>query len=578
MFPRHGRPPPGGGIERRLRSVLNVMSFTDIPLLGPRDEVFPALSDAQIERVKARGRVRTITAGEVLIEQGEAAIPFFVMLSGELEAVRPTELGKRVITVSGRGQFTGEINTLSGRRAMFRIEVTEPGEVIELDRNQMMALVQGDAEIGEIVVRAFILRRAGLVSGHIGDVVLVGSAHSADTLRLKEFLMRNGHPYAYLDLERDADAEQLMASFDIAASEVPVVICRGKNALRNPSNRALADCLGFNEAIDEARVRDVVVIGAGPSGLAAAVYGASEGLDVLVIESNAPGGQAGSSSRIENYLGFPTGISGLELAARAYTQAEKFGAELLMDRVVRLECNREPYHVRLESGITVAARSIIVASGVRYRKPDLENLERFEGNGIYYGATFVEAQLCSGDEAVVVGGGNSAGQAAVFLSESASRVYVLVRSDSLAESMSRYLSYRIEQTPNIQLLTQTEITALLGDDRLQGVRWRNDRTGAVEEHPIAHVFMMTGAAPNTAWLDGCVALDEKGFVKTGSQLSLEDLTAAGWPLVRQPFLFETNLHGVFAVGDVRGGSVKRVASAVGEGSVAISFVHQVLSQ
>lgn len=265
------------------------MSFTDVPLLGPRDEVFPTLSDAQIDRIKARGRVRVVSPDEVLIEQGQATVPFFVNLSSELEAVRPTELGKRVITLSGRGQFTGEINTLSGRQTMFRIKASKPGEVIELDRHQMMALVQGDAEIGEIVVRAFILRRAGLVSGHIGDVVLVGSAHSADTLRLKEFLMRNGHPYAYLDLERDTDAEQLMTSFNIVASDIPVVICRGKNALRNPSNRELADCLGFNESIDEARVRDVVVIGAGPSGLAAAVYGASEGLDVLVIETNAPG-------------------------------------------------------------------------------------------------------------------------------------------------------------------------------------------------------------------------------------------------------------------------------------------------
>jgi thioredoxin reductase (NADPH) len=555
------------------------MSFTDIPLLGPRDEVFPTLSDAQIERIKARGRVREVSADEVLIEQGEATVPFFVNLSSELEAVRPTELGKRVITLSGRGQFTGEINTLSGRQTMFRIKASKPGEVIELDRHQMMALVQGDAEIGEIVVRAFILRRAGLVSGHIGDVVLVGSAHSADTLRLKEFLMRNGHPYAYLDLERDTDAEQLMTSFNIVASDIPVVICRGKNALRNPSNRELADCLGFNESIDEARVRDVVVIGAGPSGLAAAVYGASEGLDVLVIETNAPGGQAGSSSRIENYLGFPTGISGLELAERAYTQAERFGAELLMDRAVGLECDRKPYHVRLESGGIVATRTIVVASGVRYRKPTLENLERFEGNGIYYGATYVESQLCGGEEVVVVGGGNSAGQAAVFLSEAASRVYVLVRSAGLAESMSRYLSLRIEQTPNIQLLTETEIVALLGDDdRLQAVRWRNNRTGAVEEHPIGHVFMMTGAAPNAAWLAACAALDEKGFVKTGPQLSPEDLAAARWSLLRQPFLFETSLPGVFAVGDVRGGSVKRVASAVGEGSVAISFVHQVLSQ
>jgi thioredoxin reductase (NADPH) len=554
------------------------MSSTELPLVAPRDKVFPSLTEAQIERVKTRGHVRAVTAGEVLIEQGEATVPFFVILSGEVEAVRPAELGRRIITLSGRGQFTGEINTLSGRRTMFRIQVSKSGELIELERNQMMALVQGDAEIGEIVVRAFILRRAGLVTGHVGDIVLVGSVHSADTLRLKEFLMRNGHPYSYLDLERDTDAEQLMTTYKVAPGDIPVVICRGESVLRNPSNRDLAGCLGFNEAIDETHVRDTVVIGAGPSGLAAAVYGASEGLDVLVIENNAPGGQAGSSSRIENYLGFPTGIAGQELASRAYTQAEKFGAQLLMDRVVRLECDRQPYRVRLEGGGTIPARTIVVSSGAQYRKPPLENLERFEGNGVYYGATYVESQLCAGDEVVVVGGGNSAGQAAVFLSESASRVYVLVRSAGLAESMSRYLSRRIEETANIELLTQTEIVELLGDDRLHAVRWRKNESGIIEEHPIGHVFMMTGAAPNAAWLDGCVALDDKGFVKTGSQLTPEDLATARWPLVRQPYLLETSLPGVFAVGDVRSGSVKRVASAVGEGSIAISLVHQVLAQ
>jgi len=548
------------------------------PMLARSAQMFPELTDAQIARVATIGKRREIAAGELLFDVDEQNTRFFVVLEGTIEVVLPVGDREQPVVTHGPRQFTGEINTLSGRRTMFRIVASQPGEVIELDRHQMMALVQGDAEIGEIVVRAFILRRAGLVSGNIGDVVLVGSTHSADTLRLKEFLVRNGHPYSYLDLERDTDAEQLMANFKIGTSDIPVVICRGESALRNPSNRELAECLGFNEAIDETHVRDVVVIGAGPAGLAAAVYGASEGLDVLVIENNAPGGQAGSSSRIENYLGFPTGVSGLELATRAYAQAERFGAQVLLDRAVRLECDRHPYRVGLESGGSVAARTIVIASGVRYRKPPLENLERFEGNGIYYGATFVEAQLCFGEEVIVVGGGNSAGQAAVFLSESAARVYVLVRSASLADSMSRYLSYRIEQIPNVQLLTQTEIVTLVGDDRLRRVRWRNNQTGATEEHPIAHVFMMTGAAPNTAWLDGCVALDEQGFVKTGFTMSPEDLAAARWRLVRQPFLFETSLPGVFAVGDVRGGSVKRVASAVGEGSVAISFVHQVLSQ
>lgn len=553
------------------------MSSTDVPLVAPREDVFPSLRDEQIERVAKHGRVRSVSAGEVLIEQGDAAIPFFVVLSGELEAVRPTELGKRIITLSGRGQFNGEINTLSGRPAMFRIQVSQAGELIELDRQQMVDIVQNDAEIGEIVMRAFILRRAGLVSAGIGDVVLVGSNHSAGTLRLKDFLMRNGHPYSYLDLERDVDVEHLMSTFRIAPEDIPVVICRGKTVLRNPSNRDVADCLGFNESVERARLRDLVVIGAGPSGLAAAVYGASEGLDVLIVESNAPGGQAGSSSRIENYLGFPTGVSGQELAARAYTQAERFGAELLIDSAVRLHCDREPYRIGLEDGGEITARAIVIAGGAQYRKPPLQNLERFEGNGIYYGATRVEAQLCTSDEVVVVGGGNSAGQAAIYLAGTAARVYVLVRGEGLAESMSRYLSRRIEETPNIELHTRTEIVELLGDDRLRGVRWKNNQTGEVEEHPIPHVFMMTGAVPNTAWLDGCVVLDDKGFIKTGSELVPHDLDEARWPHARPPYLLETSLPGVFAVGDARAGSVKRVASAVGEGSIAISFVHQVLA-
>jgi len=554
------------------------MSSVEVPLAAPREEVFPSLTDAQIERVERYGRRRMVRAGEVLIEQGDASIPFFVILDGEIEAVLPADLGKHLVTIGGRGQFNGEINTLSGRSAIFRIVVSKPGEFIELDHRQMMTLVQTDAEIGEIVMRAFIMRRIGFLNAGVGDVVLIGSMHSADTLRIKEFLMRNGHPYNYLDLERDAEVERLMTTFQVGVDEIPVVICRGKTALRNPSNRELAKCLGFNESIDRKQIRDLVVIGAGPAGLAAAVYGASEGLDVLVIETNAPGGQAGSSSRIENYLGFPTGVSGQELAGRAYTQAEKFGAQILIDRAVRLHCERQPYRVLLESEEEISTRAIVVAGGAQYRKPALENLERFENQGVYYGATFVEAGLCANDEVIVVGGGNSAGQAAVFLSNTAKRVYVLVRSGSLAESMSRYLSRRIEDTPNVELLTHTEIVALLGNGRLEGVRWKNNHTGAQEERAIPHVFMMTGAAPFTSWLDGCLALDAKGFVKTGADLTADDLATAHWPLSRPPYLFETSLQGVFAVGDVRGGSVKRVASAVGEGSIAISFVHRVLAQ
>ncbi|MGB6627682.1 MAG: FAD-dependent oxidoreductase, partial [Nitrososphaeraceae archaeon] len=350
--------------------------------------------------------------GEVLYEQGHRAAPFFVVISGELEVVRPSVPVETLITVYESGQFTGEVGTLSGRRSLFRVRATKPGKVIELNRQQMLALVQTDAELGEVLMRAFILRRVELIAAGVGDIVFVGSTYSAGTLRIKEFLMRNGHPYSYIDLERDPDVQNLLDSFQISASEIPVLICRGQIVLRNPGNQEIADCLGFNESIDQTQVRDLVIIGAGPSGLAAAVYGASEGLDVLMLETSSPGGQAGSSSRIENYLGFPNGISGQELAARAYHQAQKFGAEMLIGKGTRLICDSKPYVVEVENGARIAARTIVIATGAEYRKLPLENLSRFEGAGVYYGATFVEAQLCGGEEVIVVGGGNSAGQAA----------------------------------------------------------------------------------------------------------------------------------------------------------------------
>jgi thioredoxin reductase (NADPH) len=513
----------------------------------------------------------------VLIEQGQNPFAFFVVVSGELETLRPSAVTETLVAVFGPGQFTGEVNTLSGRPALFRTRVSKPGEVIELDRQQLLTFLQTDAEIGEILMRAFILRRAELVAAGVGDVVLIGSTHSADTLRIKEFLMRNGHPYSYIDLERDPDVQALLDGFHVAAGEIPVVICRGKSVLRNPTDQQVAECLGFNEAIDQTKLRDLVVVGAGPSGLAAAVYGASEGLDVLVLETSSPGGQAGSSSRIENYLGFPTGISGEELAARAYNQAEKFGAQVIIAKATRLGCDRKPYIVE-ENNARIPARTVVIATGAEYRKPSLENLPRFQGAGVYYGATFLEAQLCGGEDVIVVGGGNSAGQAAVFLAQMSARVHLFVRSEGLAESMSRYLVRRIEETPTIELRPHTEIVGLEGDEHLESVRWEDKETGKTEERNIRHVFLMTGATPNTSWLNGCVALDASGFIKTGADLSPDDLSSARWPLARRPFLLETSLPGVFAVGDVRAGSIKRVASAVGEGSIAISFVHQVIRE
>jgi thioredoxin reductase (NADPH) len=503
-----------------------------------------------------------------------------VVTAGQVDVVRVGGAVPEQLVASFRaGQFTGEMNSLSGRRSMARISASEPGEVVEVDHDSLLALVQTDAELSEILMRAFILRRVELIAQGIGDVVLLGSAHSAGTLRVKEFLTRNGHPHTYVDLESDPDAQDMLDRFHVAVSDVPVLICRGQSVLKNPTNLQIANCLGFNDAIDQTHLRDVVIVGAGPAGLAAAVYGASEGLDVLVLESESPGGQAGASSKIENYLGFPTGVSGQELTARAHTQAQKFGAEIAIARgATRLSCERKPYAVQVDNGPRVPARTVIIATGAQYRKLSVDNVSKFQGAGVYYGASFIEAQLCRGEEVIVVGGGNSAGQAAVFLAQSARRVHVVVRSDGLAESMSRYLIRRIERSPAIVLHTRTEIVALEGNDALERVGWRRLPAEDVETLGIRHVFVMTGAVPTTKWLDGCVALDGRGFIKTGSDLSKEDLAAAQWPLARLPHLLETSLPGVFAVGDVRGGNMKRVASAVGEGSTAIAFVHRVLAE
>jgi thioredoxin reductase (NADPH) len=548
------------------------------PLTAALDRLFPTLTPAQVARIAAHGDRRQVQRGEVLVEAGENP-RFFVVTAGNIEIVRPARGTEEVVAVCGPGQFTGEVNMLSGRRGFLRIRARASGEVIAVERERLLALVQTDSELSDILMRAFILRRVELIARGIGDAVLVGSSHSSGTLRIKEFLTRNGHPYSYLDLDRDADVQDLLDHFHITVADIPVVICRGELVLRNPSNQQIANCLGFNEAIDQTQIRDLVIVGAGPAGLAAAVYGASEGLDVLVLESDAPGGQAGSSSKIENYLGFPTGISGHELAGRAYTQAQKFGAQILIAKCAkRLACDRKPYAIELDDGERAPARAVIIATGALYRRLSLDNVAQFEGAGIYYGATFVESQLCRDEEVIVVGGGNSAGQAAVFLAQTSKCVHMLVRSDGLAASMSRYLIRRIEENPAINLRTCTEIVSLEGSDHLERVQLRNKRTGKTETRDIRHIFVMTGAVPNTAWLGGCVLLDAKGFIKTGTDLSPEDLAATRWPLTRPPHLLETSLPGVFAVGDVRAGAIKRVASAVGEGSIAIASVHQILRE
>ncbi len=575
----HPAPGAGGPESGDAPAASAARPVTPLTLSARPEHVFPTLTPEQIARVCGHGRVRRVEAGEVLASAGHRAESFFVVTRGSVEFVRRAGEAEEVVGVFTTGHFTGELNVLSGRQGFVTLRAAEDGEVIDVKRDDLLALVQTDSEIGDVLMRAFILRRLELISHGLGDAVLIGSTFCQGTLRVKEFLTRNGHPYTFVDLDSDPGVQDLLDRFGVEAADVPVLICRDSQVLRNPTNAQIADSLGFNESIDPGRLRDVLIVGAGPSGLAAAVYAASEGLDVLVLESDAPGGQAGSSSKIENYLGFPTGISGQELASRALTQAEKFGADLLIARgATRLACEKRPYAIEIEDGARIPARTVIIATGARYRKLGVDNLARFEGAGVYYGATPLEAQLCRSEEVVVVGGGNAAGQAAVFLALTAERVHLLVRAEGLAETMSRYLIRRIETNPAIELRTQTEIVGLEGDFHLERVTWRDNRTGASQTRDIRHVFSMTGAIPSTDWLNGCLAMDEGGFIKTGQDLTQDDLAASRWGPTRSPRLLETSLPGVFAVGDVRRGSIKRVASAVGEGSIAITFVHEALAE
>jgi thioredoxin reductase (NADPH) len=555
------------------------MSSQPVPsALDARTQAFPILTASQISRIRSVGKLRHVQAGEILFEPGDRNVPFFVLLSGRMEIVQPDLTGERPITKHSPGGFTGEMTMISGRRCLVRGRVIEPGEFLELSGDGLRSLVAKDSELSEIFMRAFILRRLQLVRHGQGNIILMGSRHSADTLRLREFLTRNEHPYSYVDLDTDKTSQELLDRFEIKLDEIPVIVCSAGTVLRNPTIQELADGLGLNSPIDESQVRDLIIVGAGPAGLAAAVYGASEGLDVLVIETGAPGGQAGSSSKIENYLGFPTGLSGQELAARAIAQTEKFGAQMMVAHsVAKLDCEKRPFKVVLDNGNRLPARAVVIATGAQYNKPRIANLEKFEGQGIYYGATFMESQLCEDEDLIVVGGGNSAGQAAVYLSQTARKVHMLVRAGQLADTMSRYLIQRIEENPAIELHYKTEIVALDGDTHLERVTWQDKTSGASSVQDIRHVFVMAGASPRTEWLRGCIAVDEKGFILTGRDLDTATGTAA-WTLPRPPQMLETSLPGVFAVGDVRSGNLKRVASAVGEGAIAVHLVHRSLAE
>jgi thioredoxin reductase (NADPH) len=530
-------------------------------------QTFPRLTVEMMQRVAGYGSEEAIAAGTPVFTRGERSVDFFVVLDGSIEIFdQDKHHVPRVFATLRERQFSGELDLFNDREVFVSGRTGSDSRVLRIHRADFRRLVSGEPDIGEIVMRAFVLRRVGLIRNSTGGTVLIGPAHTADTLRLELFLTRNGYPHRLFDTETDPDAGGFLDCFSLTPDQLPVVIASGDRALRNPTNAELADALGLVEAIDPAKIWDVAIVGAGPAGLASAVYAASEGLDTIVIEGLAPGGQAGTSSKIENYLGFPTGISGHALAARAQIQAQKFGAHLEISRnAVALDCSGHPFRVILEDGQVVQSKSVVVATGARYRKLDVANFTKFEGQGVYYAATAMEARLCTGQEAIVVGGGNSAGQAAMFLSRHAAHVHILVRSDGLAATMSDYLVQRIAQSPRITLHARTEIIALDGDDRLRSVVWAKVGNDGEETHECGNVFLMIGAEPNTAWLDGCLDLDDQNFVMTGH-------SPAGVPT--SPYM--TSRPGIFAVGDVRAGSIKRVAASVGEGSVVVAAIHRFL--
>jgi len=535
----------------------------------------PTLTEGQIDRIREIATLRKVSSGDVLYEPSQLNVPLFVVLSGVVTNTRTVE-DERVLAVRRAGQFTGEMSLISGKRSLIKALVAEGGTLLELERDKVFALMAKDTELSEVFMEAFVARRLLMIQLGEGNVVLFGTRSSARTLALREFLTRNAHPFTYVDINAESAPSALMDRLCVRTSEIPVVYCNNRYVLRNPSISELAQCLDLNIDADKS-VRDVVVIGAGPAGLAASVYASSEGLRTLVVEKSAPGGQAGSSSRIENYLGFPIGISGQELATRSIAQAQKFGAQIMVAQsVVHIDTSRQPYRVILESGLKISTRAIVVATGAQYARLPVEDAETFAGRGLYYNATYMEAQLCESEEVIVVGGGNSAGQAAVYLSQTSSKVHLFVRSGQLSESMSRYLIGRIEAKPNIAIHYQTTITGLFGMAHLEKVEWQNAATGTTVVDAIRHIFVMAGASPRTEWLEELLALDGKGFILTGPDLDCGS-DSGYWPLTRPPMLLETSVPGVFAVGDNRANSVKRVASAVGEGSMAVHLVHRFLS-
>jgi thioredoxin reductase (NADPH) len=535
-------------------------------------DMFPVLAPAEIERLRRFGTVRSYAAGDALATVGALSEGLIIVLSGRVEVTWRGEQGRpEPIVVYGLGQFLGELGQLSGRPAFVDATALEPVEALIIPPDRLRALLIAEAELGERIMRALILRRVAILQTGAGGPVIVGRADNGDVLRLEGFLGRNGHPHQRLDPETDPEAKALIERFHVDPGQLPIVLCPGGQLLRNPSETALARCIGLVGPIDPERVYDVAIVGAGPAGLAAAVYAGSEGLRALVLDCRAFGGQAGASARIENYLGFPTGISGMALMARAYNQAQKFGVEMAIpDEVNGLEAaafaRDGRFLLSLANGERASARAVVIASGARYRRPSAANLDAFEGASVHYWASPLEAKLCAGQEVALVGAGNSAGQAVVYLASQVKKVWLLVRGPSLEARMSRYLVDRITALPNVEVLTQTRVTGLEGSGAvLEAIRWRGP-SGEEVRRPLRHLFLFIGADPNTDWLaESGVALDPKGFVLTGAEAN-----RASRPL-------ETSVRGVFAIGDVRSGSVKRVAAAVGEGAQVVATLHAFLA-
>lgn len=536
---------------------------------------FPRLGEEQVAALSARGRRRAVHAGEVLYREGEPAVEFIVVLEGLVAMVEDD--GERELAVHGPGRFLGEVSLLTGQPAFLSAVVREPGAVLAIPVARLREAVAEDAAIGDLIVRAYLIRRSLLVELG-GGFRIVGSRFDSDTRRLLDFAARNRLPHRWIDLERDPEAEALLRELGIGPQDTPVVIWRGRTVLRNPGNAELARTIGLRPAALSSLDCDLLVVGAGPAGLAASVYGASEGLSTVAVDGVGTGGQAATSSRIDNYLGFPAGISGAELAERAVIQAERFGARISVPAEATALERRDGHHVvRLDDGSTVSALTVLIATGARYRRLPVPRLEEFEGASVYYAATWVEARLCADDPVLVVGGGNSAGQASLFLSRHVRQVRLAIRHEDLGRDMSRYLQDQIERSPAVEVLRCTEVRELIGGKALEAVVVEDRRTGERTQLEARALFVFIGAEPHTGWMAGEIAVDDRGFVLTGPDAAARAAEAEGWGDSRRPLMLETSRPGVFAAGDVRSGSIKRVASAVGEGAMAVRLVHERLS-